>query len=224
MGVKYRTILEYGEDEMIINKSRFIGYAKPVSTEEEALSFIEDVREMHRKATHNCYAYKVEEDGVLIQRYSDDGEPGGTAGLPMISLIEKEELTNLVVVVTRYFGGIKLGAGGLVRAYTDGAKIGIEAGKIVNIYEYMDLEIILDYENLGKVENYLTNTPYKAYNTIYEDKVKFYINIRINDKENFFRDLNDLTSGNIEINEFVNIDLPTDSQGRIIRRWEDECK
>lgn len=222
MEIKYRTILTYGEDEVIINKSRFIGYAKPVNSEEEALSFIEDIREMHRKATHNCYAYKVDDNGVIIQRYSDDGEPGGTAGLPMISLIEKEDLINLVVVVTRYFGGIKLGASGLVRAYTDGAKIGIEAGTIVDICEYKDLEITLEYENLGKIENYLTNTPYKAYNTIYEDKVKIYIYIRTDDKESFLKDLNDLTSGNIEINQFENIDLPTDSQGRIIRRKEDE--
>ena len=121
---EYTTILDRAEDEFVERKSRFIGAIAPVETEEEALDFIAQIKHQHRDATHNTYAY-VLKNGV--KRYSDDGEPQGTAGVPMLDCLEKEGLVDVAVVVTRYFGGILLGAGGLVRAYSHGAKIAVDA-------------------------------------------------------------------------------------------------
>lgn len=114
----------FGEDEFIEKKSRFIGRVWPVETEEEALARIQEMKKQHYDATHNCWAYIIHEGAV---RFSDDGEPGGTAGMPMLQVLQREGLSNLVCVVTRYFGGVLLGAGGLVRAYTKGAKIAVDA-------------------------------------------------------------------------------------------------
>lgn len=114
----------YGEDEFVEKKSRFIGHVWPVETEEEALQHIQEMKKQHYDATHNCWAYVIKDGAV---RFSDDGEPGGTAGMPMVQVLQKEQLFNVVCVVTRYFGGILLGAGGLVRAYTKGTKIAIDA-------------------------------------------------------------------------------------------------
>ena len=142
----------YGEDEFIEKKSRFIGRVWQVDTEEEALSKIQEMKKLHYDATHNCWAYIIKDGAV---RFSDDGEPGGTAGMPMLQVLEREGLSNVVCVVTRYFGGILLGAGGLVRAYTKGAKIAVDAaGKSMkrvwtvlyvpcpyNFYERVKLEV-----------------------------------------------------------------------------------
>ena len=114
----------YGEDEFVEKKSRFIGRVWPVETEEEALAKIQEMKKQHYDATHNCWAYVIQ-DGPM--RFSDDGEPGGTAGNPMMQVLQREQIYNVVCVVTRYFGGVLLGAGGLVRAYTKGAKIAIDA-------------------------------------------------------------------------------------------------
>ena len=123
--MEYKTIARRCEARFIEKKSEFIGYLCPVQTEEQAVAFIEEIRAMHRKATHNCYAYILRENNAA--RHSDDGEPGGTAGMPMLQVLQREGLFNVVCVVTRYFGGILLGAGGLVRAYTKGAKIAVDA-------------------------------------------------------------------------------------------------
>lgn len=121
---EYLVPSEYGEDEFIEKKSRFIGRIWPVETEEEALARIQEMKKKHYDATHNCWAYIIRDGAV---RFSDDGEPGGTAGMPMLQVLQREDLYNVVCVVTRYFGGILLGAGGLVRAYTKGAKIAVDA-------------------------------------------------------------------------------------------------
>lgn len=121
---EYLVPSEYGEDEFIEKKSRFIGRIWPVVTEEEALARIQEMKKKHYDATHNCWAYIIRDGAV---RFSDDGEPGGTAGMPMLQVLQREGLYNAVCVVTRYFGGILLGAGGLVRAYTKGAKIAVDA-------------------------------------------------------------------------------------------------
>ena len=121
---EYLVPTQYGEDEFVEKKSRFIGRVWPVETEEEALAKIQEMKKQHYDATHNCWAYVIR-DGAM--RFSDDGEPGGTAGNPMMQVLQRENLYNVVCVVTRYFGGILLGAGGLVRAYTKGAKIAIDA-------------------------------------------------------------------------------------------------
>ena len=121
---EYLVPTQYGEDEFVVKKSRFIGRVWPVETEEEALAKIQEMKKQHYDATHNCWAYVIR-DGAM--RFSDDGEPGGTAGNPMMQVLQRENLYNVVCVVTRYFGGVLLGAGGLVRAYTKGAKIAIDA-------------------------------------------------------------------------------------------------
>ena len=124
--ISYKTVGAPGSQQFIINKSRFIGYAAPCKTEEEALAFLAQIREKHKDASHNCYAYVIGQNAG-IARYSDDGEPSGTAGMPIIEVIKARQVVDVCVVVTRYFGGILLGAGGLVRAYAHGAKIAVDA-------------------------------------------------------------------------------------------------
>lgn len=130
MTKEYRTVYEGGEGEVVEKKSRFIASVRPVSTEEEALAFIETIRKKHWNASHNCFAYVIGERSELA-RYSDDGEPGGTAGKPMLDVLKGEALCNTAVVVTRYFGGTLLGTGGLVRAYSQAVKEGLASSVII---------------------------------------------------------------------------------------------
>lgn len=191
----YRTIHRYGEDEIIINKSRFIGYAMPINSEEEALNFIEKIKTKHRDATHNVYAYVIGQDSN-IQRFSDDGEPSGTAGIPVLEVIKKEDLRNVVVVVTRYFGGIKLGTGGLIRAYTRGAKIGLEAGIIIDKVLHTKLKIRIDYTVYGTIENYFMTKGYLIEDIVYDDAVNIYLYIKFSEVEYIKKTITDMTSGN----------------------------
>ncbi|MDO5021839.1 MAG: YigZ family protein [Eubacteriales bacterium] len=128
----YKTILNFSEEEIIIKKSRFIGHAMPCETEEAAKDFIEKIQKKHAQASHNCYAYIIGANAGIM-RYSDDGEPQGTAGIPIMNVLQNNELVNLCVVVTRYFGGVLLGAGGLVRAYTKGCSLAITASQIITM-------------------------------------------------------------------------------------------
>lgn len=194
----YKTLHEFGTDEITIEKSRFIGYAKPIKTEEEAVEFINEIKKKHKDARHNVWAYTVGKS-MNMQRYSDDGEPQGTAGIPTLEVIKKEDLRDVVVVVTRYFGGIKLGAGGLVRAYTKGAKIGLEAGKIIEKIMYQEVKIKIDYNQLGKVQNEIMNMGYFIKDTIYEDNVEIIVYSRANEKEAIIERINDITSATAQI-------------------------
>lgn len=207
MKEKYRTIFSYGEDEIIINKSRFIGYAKPINTEEEAIDFIEEIREKHRDATHNVYAYVFGENSN-IQRFSDDGEPSGTAGIPALEVLKKEELRNVVVVITRYFGGIKLGGGGLIRAYTKGAKIGIDAGVIVDMVLHRGISFQVDYNQYGKIENFLMTNEYVTSDIIFEHLVTILLYVSIDELDRFKNTITDLTSGDAIIAELDDMYLP----------------
>lgn len=166
----FKTVHKFGSDEIIINKSKFIGYASPINSEEEAIDFINQIKKKHADATHNVYAYVYGENSN-IQRFSDDGEPSGTAGMPVLSLIKLEDLKNVVVVVTRYFGGILLGAGVLARAYSKAAKIGIESAIIVDKILYSDVNVEIDYTLLGKLENELSKNNYLIKNKIFNEKV-----------------------------------------------------
>lgn len=190
----YRTLHEFGTDEITIEKSVFIGYAKPIKSEEEALEFINEIKKKHKDATHNVWAYTVGKN-MNIQRYSDDGEPQGTAGIPTLEVIKKEDLRNVVVVVTRYFGGTKLGAGGLVRAYTKGAKLGLEAGKIIYKVMYQEVKVKIDYTQLGKVQNELMNLGYFIKDTVYEDNVEIVVYSRLEDVDKLSEKMIDITSG-----------------------------
>jgi len=194
----YKTLHEYGMNEVEIERSRFIGYAKPVKSEEEAIEFVNEIKKKHKDATHNVWAYTVGEN-MNIQRYSDDGEPQGTAGIPSLEVIKKEDLRDVVVVVTRYFGGVKLGAGGLVRAYTKGAKIGLEAGKIIDKVLYQEVKIGLDYTLLGRVQNEIMNLGFYIKDIVYEDNVNILVYSKLEDVEGFTTKIVDITSNKCEI-------------------------
>jgi len=194
----YKTLHKESCDEIIIEKSTFIGYAKPIKTEEEAISFIEEIKKKRKDATHNVWAYTVGEN-MNIQRYSDDGEPQGTAGIPTLEVIKKEDLRDVVVVVTRYFGGVKLGAGGLVRAYTKGAKVGIESAKVVEKVLYNEVKITIDYNLLGKVQNEIISMNYFIKYTVYEENVSIIVYSKIEKVEELIEKIKDITSATADV-------------------------
>ena len=148
----YSTVRRQAQAEQIIEKSRFIAYVSPAETKEEADAFIASIRKKHKDATHNVPAM-VLGDKLQVQWASDDGEPQGTSGAPMVQLLVNEGITNVVIVVTRYFGGIKLGTGGLVRAYTSSAKLGLEAAGICDVEEMCLLTYEIDYTYLAMLQN-----------------------------------------------------------------------
>lgn len=148
----YKTVRKQAEAVQVIDKSRFIAHVFPVESREEADAFLAGIREKYKDATHNVPAMVIG-DKSQIQWASDDGEPQGTSGAPMVQMMVKEGLTNLIVVVTRYFGGIKLGTGGLVRAYTSSAKLGLEAAGVCSVREMAELTVKIDYPYLAKIQN-----------------------------------------------------------------------
>ena len=150
---RYLTIAREATDEFVEKRSRFMGAIKPVTTEEEALAFIREKQKKYWDATHNVYAYVL--NGGNLCRFSDDGEPQGTAGIPVLDVLRKEGLTDCVVVVTRYFGGILLGGGGLVRAYSHGAKIAVDAGGVVEMRLCLQGQVVCDYSQYGWVPAFL---------------------------------------------------------------------
>ena len=194
----YKTLHKFGVDEYIVEKSTFIGYAKPIKTEEEAIEFVNEIKKKHKDATHNVWAYTVGEN-MNIQRYSDDGEPQGTAGIPTLEVIKKEDLRDVVVVVTRYFGGIKLGAGGLVRAYTKGAKVGIEAGIVIEKVKYTEVKIKIEYTQLGRIQNEIMNLGFKVKDTIYSEDVEIIVYSKIEDVQSLTDRMIDITSGTADV-------------------------
>jgi len=194
----YKTLHKFGSDEYIVEKSTFIGYAKPIKTEEEAIEFVNEIKKKHKDATHNVWAYTVGEN-MNIQRYSDDGEPQGTAGIPTLEVIKKEDLRDVVVVVTRYFGGIKLGAGGLVRAYTKGAKIGIEAGIVIEKVKYTEVKIKIEYTQLGKIQNEIMNLGFTVKDTIYSEDVEIIVYSKVEEVQSLKDRMIDITSGTADV-------------------------
>ena len=187
---------------LTINKSEFIGHAFYVESVDEAEKYISEIREKYKDATHNCFAYIIGVD-KLIQKYSDDGEPSGTAGIPMLEVLRKKDLTNCLVISTRYFGGILLGAGGLVRAYTKSIVGVLEKSKIVRKELFYNLDIVLDYIFLGKIENILKNFDLKILNIEYLEKVKINLSVRKDKFERLKNIMINETSDNciIKINE-----------------------
>lgn len=168
----YSTVLGEGSAEQVIEKSRFIAYVKPVKTKEEADAFIASVRKKHKDATHNVPAMVLGEN-FQVQWASDDGEPQGTSGAPMVQMLVQEGITDVAVVVTRYFGGIKLGTGGLVRAYTGSAKLGLEAAGICDVCDMTVLAYRVDYSVFNKIQNFPFTYEVKFANIIYADAVSF---------------------------------------------------
>ena len=168
---EYRTIYQGGEDEIVEKKSRFNASVIPVENEEEALEFIEKTKKQYWDARHNCFAYVIGERGQL-QRCSDDGEPNGTAGKPMLDVLLGNELRNVAVVVTRYFGGTLLGTGGLVRAYSQAVKAGLQASVMITKILGVKLHIETDYTTFGKIQYILAQRELKILDTVYTDKVE----------------------------------------------------
>ncbi|MDY6012218.1 YigZ family protein [Clostridium sp.] len=170
----YITIRDRGEDRFEEKKSEFIGYAKRVESEEEAKEFVNEIKSMHKQARHNCWAYVIGQN-YGIQRYSDDGEPQGTAGIPILEVMKKQGITDCAIVVTRYFGGILLGAGGLTRAYIKGASIALKAAGVVEKVEGIKLSIEIDYDLIGKIQYLCGQNNWHIEDSEYADKVKLYI-------------------------------------------------
>jgi uncharacterized YigZ family protein len=194
----YYTVKGYGEHEIIIEKSRFIAYISRATTEEEAQHFILEIKKKHRDANHNCSAYIIGEQDH-IQKANDDGEPSGTAGVPILEVLKKKKLKDTVVVITRYFGGIKLGAGGLIRAYGKSTSEGLNATGIVERKLMRVIHTKIDYTWLGKVENELRSSDYKIKEIKYLDTVEVETYVEEGQKQQFIDWMNELTNGKSEI-------------------------
>jgi len=196
----YRTVFQSASDEVVINKSRFLGYAKPCETEEAALSFLSETRLKHKDASHCCYAYIIGQNAGIM-RYSDDGEPSGTAGLPIMEVIKAQQVVNLCVVVVRYFGGVLLGAGGLVRAYTQGCVIALKAATVVSMEPTVRLMCEVAYPLWDKVRHQLQTLPVVLESGEFSTSVVFHLLVREKDKEATQAALVLLTNAGIETME-----------------------
>lgn len=193
----YLTLRNSASDEVIINKSRFIGYASPVETEEEALAFLQTIRQKHKEANHHCYAYVIGTNAGIM-RYSDDGEPGGTAGMPMIDYLKTKKLVNCVVVVVRYFGGVLLGTGGLVRAYTQGVKIAVDAAKIISMELTQIDECEVAYPLWDKLKYEASFLPVQIQNVRFASSVSFSLLTRNIDHDSVLEALTRVTDGKLD--------------------------
>ncbi len=194
---EYKTLRQAASDEFTERHSRFIGYARPVSTEEDAVSFINEIRQKHWDASHNTYAYILRENGAM--RYSDDGEPQGTAGLPILEVLKKSGITDAVVVVTRYFGGVLLGKGGLLRAYSHGAAIAVNKAEPVIMRKCLLTEFSCDYGAYGRVAALVPSHGGVMDDTIYTDCVTLRFHIPEEDFPRLQKELTEASSGQIEI-------------------------
>lgn len=210
---KYKTLLKKGEAELTEKKSRFIATACPVKSEEEAQAFIEQTRKKYWDATHNVFAYQIGENNQ-IQRFSDDGEPSGTAGMPMLDVLKGENIKNAAVVVTRYFGGTLLGTGGLVRAYGHCAKQGLIAAGIIEKILYQYFEVTADYNLSGKIQYEALKNEYVIKDTVYTDKVTFIILAEPQRNENFESLINEITNAKATITK-LHIDYGTWLNGEL---------
>ena len=192
---EYVTIAQRAEDDFFERKSQFIGYIAPVSSQEEALAFLAEIRAKHRDARHNCFAY-ILQNGV--KRASDDGEPQGTAGVPIMEVVEREGLTDVIVVVTRYFGGILLGAGGLVRAYAHAAKLAVDAAQRKAMSPAVLVEMQMDYNQYGRINNVLSKYTAIVQDTVFTDMVTMRILFIERDAEAFRSELTEMTAATVE--------------------------
>ena len=213
MLTKYYTVKQAGSHEIIIQKSRFIGYVERVSNEEEANAFIQKIKKQHYSATHNCSAYIIGEHDQ-IQKANDDGEPSGTAGIPMLEVLKRLNLKNTAVVVTRYFGGIKLGAGGLIRAYSSTTsetikKIGIVKGELMQ-----GISLTVKYPLLGRVENMLHQSPHVIDKINYLEKVELIVYVHVHEVDTFKKEMINLTNDQIVMTEkdkkYIEIDISSE--------------
>ncbi|MBR3646300.1 MAG: YigZ family protein [Lachnospiraceae bacterium] len=200
MGKNYNILYEGRSAELVEKKSRFIAHLKPVETEEEALLFIEEIKKKYWDARHNCYAYIIGENKEL-QRFSDDGEPSGTAGKPILEVLLGEDINNVVVVVTRYFGGVLLGTGGLVRAYGRTTKLGLEASVIKKRVSGYKLVIHTDYNGIGKIQYIVSTMGIANHNEDYAEDVTVTVLVSEDDCDRFVKQVTEATAARAVIDE-----------------------
>ena len=194
----YQTLLKNAEMEIIEKKSRFLGFAAPVQSAEDALEMLDKIKKSHRDASHNCYAYIVGQNKGII-RYSDDGEPSGTAGKPIVEVMLKKDVVDCTVIVTRYFGGILLGTGGLVRAYTHAASIALDAAGICTMHDTCRMHLQIEYPQWDKVDHMLKTLPVINENTEYMQHVLLSVLCRVSDEETVINELTQITDGKLII-------------------------
>ena len=197
MDKNYKTVKFNTNDEFVEKRSRFIGYCKPVTTEQEAIDFINKIKKDHWDATHNVYAYSLREG--QIKRYSDDGEPSGTAGMPALDVILKNDVVDVVVVVTRYFGGVLLGTGGLVRAYAKGCKVALEAANIVTMELCSQCKISCSYNQYGKINTLVMQKGGYVDNCDFADNVIIDFHMPVDLVNSLNKSLADATAGEITV-------------------------
>lgn len=203
----YKTLIQRAEDSFIIHKSRFIGYGCPCESEEEALRFLAEIRAKHKDATHNCYAYIIGAN-MGVMRYSDDGEPGGTAGMPIIEVMKARGVTNCAVVVTRYFGGVLLGAGGLVRAYSQGAAAALNACGVGVMHPTARYLMEIPYPMLNRMDYFLKSEPIIVEDKAYTDVITYTLIVKTADEAGFLARVTDLSEGKIDPLHAEEIYLP----------------
>ncbi len=189
----------FGSARLVVKKSVFIGYASPANSEEDAKAFIEKIRAHHSDATHNVSAYLINNGRNFALRYDDDGEPKGSAGKPVLKVIQNRGLTNVVVVVTRYFGGIKLGYGGLVKAYSDAASLAIENARIVEVYETERFEVTFPYNLFHTIKETVDKAGGRVIKEEYGELVKFTVETRKGYAEKLIELLTEKTKGRIRV-------------------------
>lgn len=197
--MNYYTVSEAAEASFIEKRSEFIGYIAPVKTDEEAVNFINTIKAKHRKAKHNVYAYILRKDN--ISRYSDDGEPQGTAGVPVLDVMQKRGLTDVCVVVTRYFGGILLGGGGLVRAYSHAASLACDAAHTMDMCLCHRLKICTDYGMYGKLTYILPNFETITVNSDFADSVTLELLVLSKKLSALISEITEITNGSAEITD-----------------------
>ncbi len=191
---KYKTILAQAEAEIVEKKSRFIAAVAPVKTEEEARTFIEERKKKHWNASHTVFAYQIGEHNEL-QRFSDDGEPQGTAGMPVLNVLKGEDVKDTVIAVTRYFGGTLLGTGGLVRAYGKAAKEGLLAAGIAELVLYRKYSVLADYTDSGRVQYALLQDGHEILDTVYTEQVEYIVLVEIDNTEQFEKKMTEIFRG-----------------------------
>lgn len=198
MSEEYRIVYEGGKGEIIEKKSRFIATVAPISSEEDAVKFIEAIKKKYWDARHNCFAFVLGER-FETQRFSDDGEPGGTAGKPILDVLLGQKIHNTVIVVTRYFGGTLLGTGGLVRAYSQASKEGLASSVIITRIKGFKLKIITDYTGLGKIQYLLAKRNIPVQESIYGENVELQVLVPADEWERMEAELTEGTSGQAEL-------------------------
>lgn len=208
MNKEYKTILSQYTNQIEINKSIFITNIKRTSSEEKSISFIDEISTQYKDATHNCTAY-INGDNQIIQRYNDNREPTGTAGIPMLEVLKKEELTNICAIVTRYFGGKKLGASGLIRAYGQSVSECLKVSEIIWFKKYYKIRLSFNYSFLGKIDNFISNNNFYLKDRNYLEKIENIMYIAINEYDFFKTQLMEITSANIDIENLDTLLLKT---------------